>query len=88
MANKKFVQLHGPFSAKQDLMEEIRKEYSGLSYVQKLGILSMPTHICNINGKKYEIGKTGILEFNNIEIGSLYFEQYENIDAEIDCIVK
>lgn len=85
--NDKFVQLHGPFKKDEELVDIIKKDYPNFLNIKKLGIQSVSTHFCSINGQNFEIGKTEILEFNNVGITSLYFNQDEPATTLIDCVL-
>jgi hypothetical protein len=87
MTNDKFVQLHGPFEANNELVDLIKANYSDFTNIKKLGIQSISTHKCMIDGQSFEIGKTEILEFNEVSITSLYFLQDEPATTLIDCIL-
>lgn len=87
MINDKFVQIHGPFAINEELTDIIKKNYPDFLYIEKLGIQSTPDHFCSINRKDFEIGKTGILELNNVNINSLFFKQNEPDTTIIDCIL-
>ena len=85
--NDKFFQLKGPFKANQDLVQLIETE-SAMSYIKKLGIQSIPSHKCNINNKVFEIGKTDLLEFDDVMITSLFFLQEEPESTLVDCVLE
>lgn len=89
MSNDKFVQLHGPFLANQELISIIKENlnYTSLVNIKHLGIQSISTHICCINGQNFEIGKTEILEFNEVSITSIYFKQDEPATTLVDVIL-
>lgn len=87
MTNDKFVQVHGPFSKNEEIIDIIKKNVPSFLSIKKLGIQSISTHKCKINGQDFEIGKTEILEFNEVEIKSIYFEQDEPKSTLIDCIL-
>lgn len=87
MTNDKFVQLHGPFYKNEELTDIIKKDFPIFLNIKKIGIQSPRSHICCINEENFEIGKTGILEFENVNIYSLYFKQDEPATTLIDCIL-
>ena len=87
MINDKFVQIHGPFQQNEELVDIIKKDFPSFLNIKKLGIQSISTHICCINGQNFEIGKTEILEFNEVSITSIYFKQDEPATTLIDCIL-
>lgn len=88
MINDKFVQLHGPFEKDEELVDIIKKNYPNFIGIKKLGIQSQPENICSINRKSFEIGNIGILEFNDVNINSLCFEQDELETTLVDCILR
>ncbi len=87
MTNDKFVQIHGPFKRNEELVDIIKRNFSNFLNIKKLGIQSISTHICCINGQNFEIGKTEILEFNEVNITSIYFKQDEPVTTLIDCVL-
>lgn len=88
MINDKFVQIQGPFLKGEELVDKILKNYPNFRGIKKIGIQSKIKHVCCINNKEFIIGKTEILEFNNVKITSLYFNQYESKSTLIDCILE
>ena len=86
--NDKFIQLHGPFAKETELIGRIKDSFPNFKSIKKLGIQSIPTHLCSINGVTFEIGKTNILEFNEVAVKSLYFKQDEPATSLIDCILE
>lgn len=87
MINDKFVQIHGPFKQNEELIGIIKKDFPSFLNIKKLGVQSISTHICCINGQNFEIGKTEILEFNEVNITSIYFKQDEPATTLVDCIL-
>lgn len=87
MSNDKFVQVHGPFVAYEELVDRIKENAPSFLNIKKLGIQSYSTHECYINGQIFEIGKTEILEFNEVEVTSLYFKQDEPATTIVDCVL-
>lgn len=88
MDNQKFVQIKGPFAAGEELVDRIKDNASNFDYIKKIGIQTKVANRCKINNIIFEIGKTGILEFNNVEINSLLFMQNEPDTTLIDCIIE
>lgn len=91
--NNKFFQIAGPFNANEELIDKIKVEAGyDLTFIKKVGIQipSFPSsaHLISINGQIFEIGKTNILEFNEVEITSLFFLQNEIEFAIIDLIIE
>lgn len=88
--NDKFVQINGPFNAGEDVYAIIKEKTnnSSFSYIMQIGIQSEANHYVNINGVKFEIGKTGMLQFNETAITSLSFVQDELDSTIIDCILQ
>lgn len=87
MKNDKFIQLHGPFKKNVELTNIIKKDFPDFVSIKNLGIQAKSTHICNINGQNFEIGKTEILEFNEVAVKSLYFKQDEPSTTLVDCLL-
>lgn len=84
-----FIQLHGPFKANEELINKIKENFvNSFDSIKKIGIQSEPGNICFINQQDFEIGKTKILEFDKVNITSLYFKQDESENTLIDCILK
>lgn len=88
MVNDKFVQLHGPFKKYEELVTRIKADCPGFHGIKKIGIQSSMYHICCLNGRDFEIGKTNILEFDEVDITSVYFKQDEPATSLIDCILS
>lgn len=88
MINDKFVQLHGPFATNEELVDRIKENYPEFRGIKKLGIQSQIANICCINNNDFEIGKTGILEFDDVDVTSLFFKQGEPATTLIDCILE
>ena len=88
MINEKFVQLHGPFVAGEELVDIIKRNCSNFLGIVQLGIQSIHNHVCCINGQDFLIGKTEILEFSEVSINSLYFKQNEPATTLIDCVLE
>lgn len=75
-------QLVGPFKKNDELYTYIEQNANGkVSHISHIGI-QMDNHTSEIpgegtmvyiNGKAYEIGKTGIYEVGNTKITSIYF---------------
>lgn len=87
MVNDKFIQLHGSFKKGEELTRLIKKNFPNFKSIKKIGIQSIENNICCINGIDFIIGKTGILEFDNVYITSLFFKQDESEKSLIDCIL-
>lgn len=87
--NEKLIQINGPFSAGENVFSILKNKYDDINftYIQRIGISSKTGHTVVINGQDFEIGKTGMLEFNDVGITSLYFRQEEDFFTIIDCIV-
>lgn len=86
--NDKLIQLRGPFTANQDIISALLKENSDISYIKQVGIQAKSTHQCKINTHIFEIGKTEMLEFNEVQIKSLYFLQNEPESTIIDLLTQ
>lgn len=88
MINDRFVQVHGPFERLEEITNIIKEKYPDFISIIKLGIQAPVAHICYINNNLVEIGKTGILELENVKVSSLYFNQDEAEDTLIDCVLE
>ena len=81
-------QLIGPFIKNTELFYLIQSFYTKpISYINHLGIQTDIENYLYINGKEYEIGKTGVYEIGNTEITSIYFSQDVNENSIIDYTV-
>jgi hypothetical protein len=86
--NNKFAQVQGPFSAGQEIVSLIMKDVSDdFTSIVKIGVQSKVGHQFKMNDCTFEIGKTGILEFNDVDITSLSFLQDEDDSTIVDCII-
>ena len=54
----------------------------------ELGDAPINIKTITINNEDFEIGKTGILEFDNVQITSLSFKQDELSSTLIDCVLE
>ena len=89
MDNYKFIQVHGPFKANEDIVEYIKNKVSpGSRYIANVGIQANEGRQCRINGQIFEIGQRGILIFNDVRINSMSFLQDESELTLVDCIVN
>ena len=77
MAIQKIGQISGNFSAGEDILSLIRLNTtnSSLSEIDHIGIETKVGNKVDINGKRFEIGKTSHLEFTEEKIYSLSFCQ-------------
>ena len=89
-----YVQLQGPFTEGTELLIEMGKklfnEESNIPpnlYIEHIGIQSSFEQLCEINGERFEIGKTGILEIRNTIITSFKFSQNEPEETIVDCFL-
>lgn len=86
--NKFFVQIRGPFTAGEELISQIAANYPNFKYIKQIGIQSEEGHIIRINNINFEIGKTNILEFDEVEVVSIRFLQDVKEKTIIDCVVN
>lgn len=79
-------QLTGPFIANTEMLYLVKADakVSAINYLTKVGICSERGNFVKINGIDFEIGKTGILEFEDVRITSLKFNQDEGVKTVID----
>ncbi len=82
-------QLIGPFTANDELYDKIVAAAAyPIDYVNHIGIQTDVRNYIYINGKEYEIGKTGIYEIGNTEITSIYFAQDTDENSIIDYTIQ
>lgn len=91
-------QLIGPFNANEELYRKIQEQcIDNISCVKHIGIQIddyqnqqvMDRHpIIYINNQKFEIGKNGIYEIDDVEITSIYFPEDKNDNTIIDYVVE
>ena len=103
MTNEFFGSLQGPFNANEELITKIQEECSEtIDYISKIGIHyfinynlvdltgvitpTPPTIV--INNKEFQIGKTGVLEFEDTNITSIYFSENTSDSIYIDYLYK
>jgi hypothetical protein len=83
-----YIQVCGPFSKDQDIIQYMKDSLNkAFTSLVRIGVQSEVGNIININGQDFEIGKTGILEFNEVNIISLKFLQDESANTIIDAII-
>ena len=88
MAAKNFGQINGPFLTGQEILLKIQEqEEADISFLVKIGISYIgnfdldiyghyiPQQHIKINDIDYQIGKTRMLELEDVQITSLQFEQ-------------
>lgn len=97
-----FGQLQGPFNANEDLFLRIQKDcLNPLNYITKLGIqyvgdfdLDLEGNregrqiFIEINGLDFQLGKTRMLELQDVQIYSIKFKQDINENCFIDYQYK
>lgn len=82
-------QLRGPFTAEQELFTLIKEAASvPFTYITHIGVQTDIRNIIIVNGKEYEIGKTGIYEIGNTEITSLKFKEDVDINTIVDYTIE
>ena len=82
-------QLRGPFAAEQELFTLIKKAAAvPFTYITHIGVQTDVRNIIIVNGKEYEIGKTGIYEIGNTEITSLKFKEDVDINTIVDYTIE
>lgn len=92
-----FGSVQGPFYANQQIIDIIQEQCQfSIVYLSKIGIHNQTNYnldisgkatkqvIILINGEEFVLGKTGILEFDNVQIISLKFKQDVNQHLFID----
>ena len=87
-ANGYTGQLIGPFTANTELYDLIvAAAAQPIKYVSHIGVQADVRNYIYINGKEYEVGKTGIYEIGNTEITSIYFAQDTDVNSIIDYTI-
>lgn len=86
--NDKYIQIRGPFAANEDIITTVKSANPNFQYATRVGIQAKPTHLININGQKFEIGKTEILELSEVQITSLFFLQNELESTIVDLVAQ
>lgn len=82
-------QLRGPFTAEQELFTLIKEAAAvPFTYITHIGVQTDIRNIIMVNGKEYEIGKTGIYEIGNTEITSLKFKEDVDINTIVDYTIE
>ena len=82
-------QLRGPFTAEQELFTLIKEAAAvPFTYITHIGVQTDVRNIIIVNGKEYEIGKTGIYEIGNTEITSLKFKEDVDINTIVDYTIE
>lgn len=80
-----FGMIQSPFTENEQLMNRIREQNQNNTYLSKVGIVYVDHHSLNIdkepqirikiNNKDFTLGKTGMLEFEDVKITSIKFLQ-------------
>ena len=93
-----FGSLQGPFAANEELFTKIEEQCNNtVNYITKLGIHYVNNHDLNlkenqyfvkINNIDFQIGKTCVLELEDVEITSIQFMQNVNDRFYIDYQYK
>lgn len=87
--NDSFVQVSGPFNQNEDIIAIIRRNHNpNFLFVKQIGIQAEPGHKVSIDGKVVEIGKTKVIQYNNVQIRTLLFLQREGEQVFVDCILE
>ena len=69
-------QLQGPFKANEDLYAKIKENANtDFQFIDHLGIQTKKDTMININGKSFQVGRTGTYEITNAEVTALHFEE-------------
>lgn len=88
MSNGYYGCLQGPFLANEELLTKIQADCNNvINYISKIGIHYsenfnldingnfFPQIFVILNGKQFQIGKTGSLDFEDVQITSVQFKQ-------------
>lgn len=84
--NEKMIQIKGPFTAREEIVNRI--DSSNFQYIKEIGISTKTRHYVLLNNEIFEIGKTGMLQFQDTHITSIQFLQDEDEKTLIDCILE
>lgn len=86
--NNKNVQVRGPFFEEEEVVDRIKAESSDFRSISRIGICSKVRNYVKLNDEIFEIGKTGILQFKNVQITSIKFMQDETESTFVDCVLE
>lgn len=79
-------QIQGEYNPNFDLMVEMHNKR--IEKVVKVGVQLANDYLLKINGKFFEMGKTGILEYEDVEITELSIRHKDNQNlAKIPVII-
>lgn len=94
MSNGFYGCIQGPFPANEELITKIQTDCSNtVNYISKIGIhysknfnldingVFYPEVIVILNGIEFQLGKTGSLDFQEVQITSIKFKQ--NVDENM-----
>lgn len=83
--NGRTGQLAGPFTANTELLNLIKLDAnSEVNIITKIGIQSKKDHSIRLDGVAFQIGSSGILEFEDVALTSIKFSQSEDYNTIID----
>ena len=86
--NTKNVQIRGPFQKDEELIDRIKMESPDFKSIERIGICTKVRNYVKLNDEVFEVGKTGILQFKNVEIISIKFMQEESESTVVDCVLE
>ena len=80
-------QVQGNYSSQDDLIQVIRKQLNSNTDLKiiKIGVQMDEGEKISINHKEFEIGKTEILEFEDVEITHLQVLKKQNVIIDYVC---
>ncbi len=84
--NEKMIQIKGPFAANEEIVNRISS--SDFLYIKEIGISTKTRHYVSLDGENFEIGKTGMLQFQDTHITSIKFSQNEDEKTLVECILE
>ena len=83
--NGRTGQLTGPFTANTEIMSLIKLDASNeVNAITKIGIQSKRNHFIRLDGVAFQLGDSGILEFEDTALTSIRFSQNEDYNTIID----
>lgn len=76
--SQRMGQIQGRYAKTRNLFNVIKSEHPKLKQIVKLGVQLKPGFGFKIDNNKYDVGKTGILQLDNMELSSCNFTLYHN----------
>jgi len=87
--NAFYGQIKGPFTAGEDIFAKISAKMTGdNNTITSIGIQAGYKDVVVLNGNSFELGKPALLQFDDVAITSLSFENDVDENAIIDFIYE